>query len=321
MPLLLNQFELGQYNPQQSIYAANLVKLGQDLASTGLLPSGFKLDDVIKRKSHRDIVNVIVNGRTGVSYGFVAYAEPPQYIGAPEITASEWENLLHIEGFSNDEIRKDQKNRRYLKIKIGEEYLFKQIPDIWLVSSRSGANKTNLNLTSDIVRIGLKDKLFLELPEGIQAEVADIKPSYDIYVMFAISLAAALYTPELIKNGAPIVHFHGYPSFDWFKTNEYCAGVNNPSVPCGTYESGVFNFLGISSLASNSRETIDLLGLVEPDHGTNFIASDVDYLVSRLKAGCAEGQIELGGKHFASLKKNLIEEEFRSQNTRLNSGD
>jgi hypothetical protein len=306
-PLLLSRFQLGQYNPQESSYAANLVRLGQELASTGLFPSGFKLDDVIKRKSHRDIVNVIVNGRTGVSYGFVAYAEPPQYIGAVEITATEWENLSPIEGFSSDEIRKNGQNRRYLKIKVGDEYLFKQIPDIWLVSSRSGANKTDLNLTSDIIRIGLQERLLLELPEGIEAEMVDIKPSYDIYVMLAISLAAALYTPELIKNGAPMVHFHGYPAFDWFEKNEYCVGVNNPSVPCGTYESGVFNFLGISSLAKNSKETIDLVGLVEPDHGTNFIASDMEYLVARLKAGCAEGQIELGGKHFASLKVNSSE--------------
>lgn len=306
-PLLLSRFQLGQYNPQESSYAANLVKLGQELASTGLFPSGFKLDDVIRRKSHRDIVNVIVNGRTGVSYGFVAYAEPPQYIGAVEITATEWEKLSPIEGFSSDEIRKNGQNRRYLKIKVGDEYLFKQIPDIWLVSSRSGANKTDLNLTSDIIRIGLQERLLLELPEGIEAEMVDIKPSYDIYVMLAISLAAALYTPELIKNGAPMVHFHGYPAFDWFEKDEYCVGVNNPSVPCGTYESGVFNFLGISSLAKNSRETIDLVGLVEPDHGTNFIASDMEYLVARLKAGCAEGQIELGGKHFASLKVNSSE--------------
>lgn len=304
-PLLLSRFQLGNYNPYQSIYAANLVKLGQELAETGLFPSGFKLDEVVKRKSHRDIVNVIVNGRTGVSYGFVAYAEPPQYIGAIEITANEWDNLLAIEGFSSDEIRKNQNNRRYVKIKIGDEYLFKQVPDIWLVSSRSGANKTDLNIASDIIRIGLTERLLLELPEDIQPEVVDIKPSYDIYVMLAISLGTALYTPELIKNGAPIVHFHGYPAFKWFTNHEYCVGVNNPSVPCGTYESGIFNFLGISSLAKNSRETIDLVGLIEPDHGTNFIASNMEYLIRRLKTGCAEGDIELGGKHFASLKANL----------------
>ncbi|MDB9373134.1 hypothetical protein [Nodularia sphaerocarpa] len=302
-PLLLNRFEIGEYQPEKSSYAKQLVKLGQELALTGLFPPGFKLNEVIKRKSHRDIVNVIVNGRTGVSYGFVAYAEPPQYFGAKEINITEWESLSSVEGFSSNELRKNAQGRRYLKTNIQGEDVFQQIPDIWLVSARSGSNKTNLNIASDVIRIGLKEKLYLELPQDIHANQLDIKPSYDIYVMLAISLSAALYTPDLIKNGAPIVHFHGYPAFDWFKPNEYCVGVDNPSVPCGTYESGVFNFLGISSLAN--QPTATLVSLVEPDHGTNFIASDLEYLVERLKTGCAEGQIELGGKHFASLKAQV----------------
>jgi hypothetical protein len=306
-PLLLNQFNLGQYNPHESTYAVKVVKLGNELATTGLFPPGFKLSKVIKRKSHRDIVNVIVNGRTGVSYGFVAYAEPPQYFGKLEVTENEWQSLLPVPEFSSDELRQNEEGRYYIRIKVKEEYRFKQVPDIWLVSSRSGSNKTDLNLESDIVRIGLKEKLCLQLPVGIDLELVDAKPSYDIYVMIAISLSAALYTPELIKNGAPIVHFHGYPAWEWFQENEYFVGVNNPSVPCGTYESGVLNFLGIANLANQKVENPVLLSLIEPDHGTNFIASDLDYLVERLKAGCAEGKIELGGKHFASLKAKLAE--------------
>lgn len=305
-PLLISRFELGEYNPHLSNYAGKLVKLGQELASTGLFPAGFKLDEVIKRKSHRDIVNVIVNGRTGVSYGFVAYAEPPHYVGKPEITIDEWENLLPVVGFSNYELRQNEKGRRFIKLNINAGNRFKQIPDIWLVSSRSGANKTDLNIDSDILRIGLQDKLHLQLPLGSNSRKADIKPSYDIYVMLAISLAAALYTPELIANGAPIVHFHGYPSFDWFQENEYCVGMNNPSVPCGTYESGVFNFLGIADLGDQIINDVNLISLVEPDHGTNFIASDLEYLVNRLKAGCVTGQIELGGKNFPSLKNRSV---------------
>ncbi|MBK1986545.1 non-ribosomal peptide synthase [Sphaerospermopsis aphanizomenoides BCCUSP55] len=304
-PLLMSRFAIGEYNPHQSKYAHQLVKLGRELASTGLFPPGFKLAEVIKRKSHRDIVNVIVNGRTGVSYGFVAYAEPPYYVGKPEITTHEWDQLLPVAGFSSNEVRKNEAGRRYIKLIIDGEYVFKQIPDIWLVSSRSGSNKTDLNIQQDIIRIGLKDNLHLQLPIGTQSNKSDFKPSYDIYVMLAISLAAALYTPELIKYGAPIVHFHGYPAFDWFQENEYCVGVNNPSVPCGTYESGVFNFLGLSNLATQKTANIKLVSLVEPDHGTNFIAHDMDYLVDRLKHGCVAEQIELGGQHFASLKANL----------------
>jgi hypothetical protein len=302
-PLLISRFQVGEYNPCLSDYAEKLITLGQELASTGLFPSGFKLDEVIKRKSHRDIVNVIVNGRTGVSYGFVAYAEPPHYVGEPEITINEWENLLPVAGFSSYELRQNEQGRRYLKLHINGEDKFKQIPDIWLVSSRSGANKTDLNIDSDILRVGLQDKLHLQLPLGSSTKNVDIKPSYDIYVMLAISLAAALYTPELIVNGAPIVHFHGYPDFDWFEKNEYCVGMNNPSVPCGTYESGVFNFLGIADLGNQIINDVNLISLVEPDHGTNFIANDLEYLVSRLKAGCVTRQIELGGRNFPSLKK------------------
>ncbi|MBE9038616.1 TubC N-terminal docking domain-related protein [aff. Roholtiella sp. LEGE 12411] len=305
LPLPLSKFQLGKYDPHESIYATKLVTLSNHLADTNLFPPGSKLSEVIKRKSHRDIVNVIVNGRTGVSYGFVAYAEPPHYVGETEISESDWESLDPVAEFTASEVRQNAIGRRYLKTQIGAKYRFKQIPDIWILSARSGSNKTNLNLESDILRIGLTDRLLLQLPQEVDPQVVDIKPSYDVYVMLAISLGAALYTPELIKDGAPIVHFHGYPIFEWFKPNEYCVGVHNPSLPCGTYESGVFNFLGIASLANQQINNHALISLVEPDHGTNFIAHDLDYLVERLKTGCAEGQIELGGKHFASLKANI----------------
>jgi hypothetical protein len=306
LPLPLSRFEVSEYDPKESNYATQLVKLGKEMASTNLLPSGFKLDDVIKRQSHRDIVDWMMNGRTGVSYGFVAYAEPPQYIGPVTLSQTEWESLSPVETFSSDELRQNQIGRRYIKTKIGQEYVYKQLPDIWLVSSRSGSNKTNLNLETDILRIGLQDKLLLQLPKGIDVAVGDIKPSYDLYVMVAIALAAALYAPGLIQNGAPMIHFHGYPSIKWLESkNEYCTGVHNPSVPCGTYESGVFNFLGLYDLVNQYGSDIALACLIEPDHGTNIIAHDLDYLIARIKTGISQEQIELGGKYFPSLKQSI----------------
>ncbi|MGD1921410.1 MAG: hypothetical protein ACFCAD_22480 [Pleurocapsa sp.] len=300
-PLPLSRFETGKYDPQKSLYANKLLRLSRELATTGLFPSGFKLGEVIKRQSHRDIVDSIVNGRTGVSYGFVAYAEPPQYIGDREISSSQWETLSPIAGFSSQEVRQNQAGRRYLKTKVQEEYVYKQIPDIWLVCSRSGANKTDLSPDRDILRLGLKNNLQLQLPAGIDPKQVDIKPSYDTYVMVAIALATALYAPGLIENGAPIIHFHGYPNQEWFGDNEDWAGVEHPSVPCGTYESGVFNFLSIYNLANQNHSSINLASLIEPDHGTNIVSADLEYLLARLKTGIEQEQIELGGKHFASL--------------------
>ena len=303
-PLPLSRFEMGEYDPKESVYAEQLVRLGKELTTTALLPSGYKLNDVMKRKSHQDIAKWLSDGRTGVSYGFVAYAEPPQYVGAVEISEKEWESLSAIEGFSHNELRQNEIGRRYIKTRIEGKNVFKQLPDIWLVSSRSGSKKTDLALETDVLRIGLQDRLLLQLPKGNTSVVGDVKPSYDLYVMVGIALAVALYIPDLIKNGAPMVHFHGYPSRQWFESNEYCAGVNNPSVPCGTYESGVFNFLSIHSLA-NQHKDIALMGLIEPDHGTNIIAGDLEYLLERVKAGIEQGTIELGGRHFLSLNEKV----------------
>ncbi|MEO0801173.1 MAG: hypothetical protein AAFY57_02710 [Cyanobacteria bacterium J06642_2] len=303
LPLPLSRFEIGTYDPQQSVYAEMLVRLGRELVPTGLLPDGFKLDDVVKKKSHRDIVDWIANGRTGVSYGFIAYAEPPQYDGPIEISAAEWEQLSPYADLSADEIRQTETGRRYLKTRIKGKTVYRQIPDIWLVSSRSGSKKTALKLERDIVRIGLQDRLILQLPQGIDSDKEDIKPSYDLYVMVAIALGAALYTPEAIEHGAAMVHFHGYPAAEWFQANEYCAGVQNPSVPCGTFESGAFNFLGMYDVAQRTDGPATLIGLVEPDHGTNIMASDMSYLLDRLKSGCQSKQIELGGRFFQSLKR------------------
>lgn len=306
LPLPLSRFEMGRFQPEQSTAAQELVQLGQGLATTGLLPEGFKIDDVIQRQSHRDIVDWLANGRTGVSYGFVAYLEPPQYVGPVEISASEWQTLEPVAGFPATELRQNSQGRRYLRFEFGGELggqaKFHQLPDIWLVSSRSGANKTNLNLKTDLLRVGLQDRLLLQLPEGLDASTQQIKPSYDTFVMVAVALAAALFAPELIANGAPLVHFHGYPAATWFQPQEDYSGIANPSVPCGTFESGVFNFIGIADLAVKHSASLELVALIEPDHGTNILARSCSQLLARLQQGLASQQLELGGKHAASLK-------------------
>ncbi|MEO0853036.1 MAG: hypothetical protein AAFY15_05995, partial [Cyanobacteria bacterium J06648_11] len=67
---------------------------------------------------------------------------------------------------------------------------------------------------------------------------------------------------------------------------------------------GVFNFLNIHRVAERGDRPLKLAGLVEPDHGINLIASDLDYLLKRLNEGLQQGHIELGGKHFASLTES-----------------
>lgn len=312
LPLPISRFQREDYDAARSPYAQKLVNLSQSLANSSLFPAGFKLDSVIKRQSYRDIVDTIVNGRTGVSYGFVAYMEPPKYVGSVEISRSEWDELSAVDGFNSSELRQNEQGRRYICLSSEENKSlqkkshkrYKQIPDVWLATARSGANKTNLSLHQDVLRIGLTPQLVLQRPTLSKTDSMNLKPSYDVFVMVAIALSTALYFPELAANGAPIVHFHGYPSATWFQLQECFSGVQNPSVPCGTYESGVFNFMSISRLhtmLSTKSSTLKLAALIEPDHGTNIIAADPTYLVERLTTGISHDQLGLGGKHFVSL--------------------
>ncbi|NEQ64746.1 MAG: non-ribosomal peptide synthase [Symploca sp. SIO2D2] len=307
LPLPISRFQVGVFDVEKSVYTEKLVEFGKRIEPTGLLPAGFKLASTLKSKAQKDFIDWIVDGRTGVSYGFVAYGEKPQYHGQKEVSLQEWQCFSSVEGLNFHEVRQNNQGRWYVKTILGTETKFKQVPDVWFVSARSGSKKTNLDPKRDILRVGLiQGQFILQLPKEIDIKTTDIKPSYDIFVMAAIVLGASLYMPKLIeKNGLPMFHFHGYPSFEWFNPGEYIAGVKNPSLPCGTYESGVLNFLAMHDLAMQHGDNVKLASITEPDHGTNIITSDLEYLLARLTSGIQNQQIELGGKHLDSLTKKV----------------
>ena len=306
-PPVLTRFSVSEYDPQEFEYARKLSALGADLKSTDLFPAGSKFVDAIKRLSHRDVANKILDGRTGVSYGFIALAEPPRYDGEKYIDENMWNSLQEIPDYNPDEVRAASNDRWYVKTLLGDRTAYQQVPDIWIVTSRSGCDKTNLNPDSDIVRIGLvKGKLHLEIPRGVDLGRKDIRPSFDTYVILAQALSSALYAPCLIEKEMSILHFHGYPDPCWFRMSEHHAGAGNPSLPCGTVEAAILNYSAIYETATKNGSDIKLLCLVESDHGVNVLGPDREYLVQRLLAGSSEGHILLGGKYLPMLKRQEV---------------
>ncbi len=306
-PPVLTRFAVSEYDPQEFEYAKKLSALGADLKSTDLFPAGSKFSDAIKRLSHRDVANKILDGRTGVSYGFIALAEPPGYDGEKYIDENRWNSLQEIPNYNPDEVRAASNDRWYVKTLLDDRTVYQQIPDIWIVTSRSGCDKTNLNPDSDIVRIGLvKGKLHLEIPRGVDLGRKDIRPSFDTYVILAQALSSALYAPSLIEKEMSILHFHGYPDPCWFGVSEHHAGARNPSLPCGTVEAALLNYSAVYETATKNGSDIKLLCLVESDHGVNVLGPDREYLVQRLLAGSSEGHILLGGKYLPMLKRQEV---------------
>ncbi|MCY4263114.1 MAG: non-ribosomal peptide synthase [Candidatus Dadabacteria bacterium] len=303
-PPVLTRFEVSEYVPQEYEYAKRLSSLGSELKSTDLFPSGSKFIDAIKRLSHRDVASKILDGRTGVSYGFIALAEPPAYCGDKYIDENMWNSLQEIPDYSPDEVRAAPSGRWYVKTLLAERTLYQQVPDIWIVTSRSGCDKTNLNPDSDIVRIGLiNGKLYLQIPKGVDLVRKDIRPSFDTYVILSQALSTALYAPYMIEKEMCILHFHGYPDPCWFHASEHHAGALNPSLPCGTVEAALLNYSAVYETATKNGSDIKLLCLVESDHGVNVLGPDREYLVQRLIAGSNDGRILLGGKYLPMLKQ------------------
>lgn len=303
-PPVLNRFIKGDFDPRESQYALQLANLGRNLKHTDLFPQGSSFSDKITRLSHRDVVQKIFEGRTGVSYGFIAIAEAPKYDDAKEITSEEWDKLSKFDGTNSEIVRQNENGRLYIRTAIREKIIYQQVPDIWILTSRSGCDKTNLDPNSDVVRIGLvKGKLFLQTPVGIDLNRRDIRPSFDTYVILAQALSAALYAPDMIKEGMPILHFHGYPDPAWFKQNEYHAGETNPSMPCGTVEAALLNYSCVYEVAKQNGSEMKLLCLVESDHGVNILGPNTEYLISRLKEGREQGSITLGGRYLPQLKE------------------
>lgn len=303
-PPVLNRFKKGEYDPEESVFPEQLAELGRLIKSTNLYPRGSKFSEKVKRQSHKDVVEKIMEGRTGVSYGFIALAEAPTYEGKATITKSTWDKLKKVESVDDDMVRENKKGRWFVRTIIRGKEIYQQVPDIWITTSRSGSDKTNLDPSCDIVRIGVvKGKLHLETPRGVDLNRKDIRPSFDTYVILAQALASALYTPDLIKNGLPILHFHGYPDPNWFGKKEYHSGANNPSLPCGTVEAALLNYSAIYELANSNGKGMKMLCLVESDHGVNIMGLDKDYIIKRLSDGVDKGHVKLGGTYLPDLKK------------------
>ena len=304
-PPVLNRFKKGEYDPEKSVFPKQLAELGKLVRSTELFPEGSKFSEKVKRQSHRDVVVKILEGRTGVSYGFIALAEAPVYEGRVTISKSTWDRLKKVDSIDDDMVRENKKGRWYVRTVIRGKEIFQQVPDIWIATSRSGSNKTNLDPNTDIVRIGIvKGKLHLETPKGVDLNRKDIRPSFDTYVILAQAVATALYAPDLIKDGLPILHFHGYPDPNWFGKSEYHSGASNPSLPCGTVEAALLNYSAIYELANQNGKTMKMLCLVESDHGVNIMGLDRDYIIDRLSDGVDKGHVKLGGTYLPDLKKS-----------------
>lgn len=261
-----------------------------EFSKTNLFPSGKAIDSLPFRENiHKLIGKLHLDNRSGMSFGYLAYQLPPEELSVPE----NLDNFLlnHPNAFENVDYYIDNKENIFLKYLINGEYIVLKIPEVWVLSLRSGANKTNFNVNTDLIKMGLsKGKLMIQWPRNISTDNT-YKPSFDTKVILAHALGNLLvasvakytkvlnsYVKRIETKGFAICHWHGYFNKENIMENVISYGYENSHVSCSSPQSAIYalegklsNILDRVSYMRNYDGDIH----VEPHHGINVSYSSL----------------------------------------------
>ncbi|MDX9913989.1 MAG: hypothetical protein RBS77_05420 [Candidatus Moranbacteria bacterium] len=285
----------------------DMVYSGTNFKKTNLFPDGKKLNDLrFRNYFYRLIGSMHLDDRSGMSYGYLARQLPLKVPLARKI-----EDVPHgLSSALNQKEFCEYAGERFLKFHIADDTLVISIPDVYVITSRSGSNKTELNPHKDIIKIGLSNgNMILETPVGVELD-DDYKPSYDSRVILAHALANALlasiihfydndndFLKIFEKNGLAIAHWHGYLNVKKIPAGYIYYGQNNPSVSCSAHQAAIYAFNGkIDNAIKHFLKAGNYIGdiHIEPHHGINITFSSLMELSEFL---IEEKKSELGNQY------------------------
>lgn len=265
----------------------DMIQSGDTLEKTKLYPPGKNISDLPFRNGYYKWIGKIhLDNRNGMSYGFLARQLPTKL---PKIYPIDEAKKILGEDWPADKNILEVDKKLYLKIELEGRDLFLKVPDIWVLSQRSGSNKTKMNPNKDLLKLGLVDgKMFLQAPLGVKL-TSKFKASFDTSVILAHAVGNAIiasilkyqndnmsgFAEKLEKNGVAISHWHGYINNNFIPSDYFVYGQKNPHVSCSSPQSAIYALDGkLKGFVENSiygkkpyRGDIH----IEPHHGTNII--------------------------------------------------
>lgn len=249
----------------------------------GLMLAHTSIEDLeYRNRFYKRIVSQYLDNRTGMSYGFMVKQLPSDV--KPAIKLSSAPEKLAAHNWKKQPVTFIEDSLYTIVNQFDEEWIV-EVPDVWLLSTRSGCNKTDLNPARDILRLGLHNgKITLDVPPESSKE--ECRPSYDTYAILAHAIgnvitasilmnmdSNAIFPKILSSNGLSISHWHGYPDKEYPLAGYVIHGEENPPVSCSTPQSAAYAFSG-------KRKTLEIFSdplagfrgdiHIEPHHGTNI---------------------------------------------------
>jgi hypothetical protein len=254
-------------------YVEDFVRSGPLWEQTGLLLFHTSMERLEFRSAfYKRIAAAYLDHRSGMSYGFLA-----RQIALSSRPA--WMEEVPLERIT---------------LTIAGERLSLVVPEAWVLTTRSGCDKSHIDPGRDLLLMGLSGgKVVLATPRGLDRRT-DSKPSYDTFTILAHALANALvarllerlrpgarFAAMLESTGAALAHWHGTIAPDAVPAGYVVHGAGNPPVSCSTRQAALFAFTGKlgaleECLGSNGAFEGDIH--LEPHHGVNVTGPSLHHL-------------------------------------------
>lgn len=250
----------------------------------GLLASQTKLSELTYRNNkYKRIASAYLSLRTGMSYGFLSRQLPATLLPAIQLENTH-QMLQRIDWEEKDFIEFDH----YMIIapKIGRTRYIVRIPQVTVLCTRSGCNKTKFDPTSDLVTLTLSEgRVILGLAKGIP-EGSDCQPSFDTLIILAHAVGNCIiakileavtpnskFSRALRLQGLATAHWHGDIDASSLPAGYYLHGNKNPPVSCSAPQAAIYALTGkLAALEKSILDGSEYLGdaHIEPSHGTNI---------------------------------------------------
>jgi hypothetical protein len=258
-------------------FARDFSESGRTWADTGLMLFHTSLESLeFRNRYYQRIAAAYLDHRSGMSYGFLARQLPVQVEPATPLNGPGSGPGHDPVGHPGSPVAVTVAGRTYLV----------RVPDVWVLTTRSGCDKSNVDVDRDIVLMGLTEgSVVFETPRGTDIGV-DCRPSYDTLTILAHAAGNAMVASILARiqpdapfvammreGGAALAHWHGLINPAILPQGYFVHGASNPPVSCSTFQSAVYALTGkLGALEQSLREGVPFLGdvHVEPFHGTNI---------------------------------------------------
>jgi hypothetical protein len=143
---------LDLHDPRYRAYVQDFQESGKLWADTGLMLFHTSLDSLeFRNRYYKRLAAAYLDHRSGMSYGFLA-----RQLAVPSAEALTMpEAAAHLGNASTAEEVIAVEEMLWVKVRLSGLVLWVKVPDIWILTTRSGCDKSNIDPHRDLVMLGL----------------------------------------------------------------------------------------------------------------------------------------------------------------------